>query len=906
MTFLETIEKNRQSFLNFNRKKYERFQMLISDQNALKVINTVPFLLSVNDPKIPGYVQGPVPVGIFGYYPEEDILKFAESKFHLQKAVVSNATPFIQMLAVLGSVGTIAYTKNSDCDYWACVNKNNVSAEELAKLQQKVDAIQNWVMEESGKEIHVFLNDIDSLKNNIYAEDEDEAFGSTIGATLKDEFYRSSIIIAGKIPFWWVVPNMENEKYDNVFKSVPDDIKNQKYINLGNLYSIPKDDFLGAALFQLIKALGNPFKSILKIGVLEKYLFGPPLPHLLCHKIKESIHKGEFYAEILDSYIMMFEAVYEYYGETMNNPVLLNALKRNLYLKINPQLTKYAGLKNSKNIPYKVQIMSKYVLKWGWTPAEIKDLDNFDNWDYMKILNFWNIVKKFMLLSYQRISKEIPNLDLEHKISETDFKLLSHKIMANFIPDESCIDKHITFKDAPYESIIYIEPSKLTINDEEWRVYKRNIEIPRQTTTLKVGNNLVKLLAWIAINHIFDPVFSRVQIQSGYTRVDQSLVQDILTQMTGLFNKKSVSIKTEYFLAPAFTINTMLIINFNNKDGRDINSIYYLYKTSWGQAFIKHYTNPAIILAVLKTMISDGMKLRLPYENCCTIHTPDPFRKEYKNLSKIFKDAYTGIIESDPDRTVKFIGRLMNDLIIISKDNGQISVSRHPNIISILSALSFAPGFKVSYIIHPDEPQLKFLPDILKQQKENSISIIYENKGNFTFFYVINEGGNIFCYITKDDMKKTEQTIIALCEFLRHTIPMVNRDSLLISLNNEIELIRMVHTKDGISFANDNIYLKNLYVNKADFGKLLNVEIKNDGNGKFNYSVIFPSGERTPFVPVEKLAEAVKEIRNTAGTSGLTGNIRFMSMTKKQLLLGTGLYLSEKMKLDTLLSRVLQ
>ena len=91
-------------------------------------------------------------------------------------------------------------------------------------FERKVDEIQKWAAQEIKIEVHMFINDINSIKNNIFAEDDDEAFGSTTGAVLKDEFFRSSIIIAGKIPFWWVLPKfVRDDEYEKLIKKIPDE-----------------------------------------------------------------------------------------------------------------------------------------------------------------------------------------------------------------------------------------------------------------------------------------------------------------------------------------------------------------------------------------------------------------------------------------------------------------------------------------------------------------------------------------------------------------------------------------------------------------------------------------------------------------------------------------------------------
>jgi adenylate cyclase class 1 len=219
-------------------------------------------------------VEGDVPAGVWRYAIDDDTRRYIKGRFPTVKTDTARSDPFVEMLAVMGSGGTVAYNKKSDFDYWVCVNRRSVTAEQFANFRKKVDGIQRWVSKEIELPVHLFINDIESVKHNIFAEDDEEAFGTTVGAVLKDEFFRSSIIVAGKIPFWWVVPRFtRDDEYDRLYERLPDTMK-EEFVDLGNLYEISREDFLGAALFQIIKSLGNPFKSIIKIGVLEKYIFG--------------------------------------------------------------------------------------------------------------------------------------------------------------------------------------------------------------------------------------------------------------------------------------------------------------------------------------------------------------------------------------------------------------------------------------------------------------------------------------------------------------------------------------------------------------------------------------------------------------------------------------------------------
>ena len=136
MNFLELIENNRMKFLEFNRIKYQRFQQFVSNTNTKKVINSIPFLFSVNHKKFPGYIDAEVPLGIFNYQLDDDTRRFIKGKYPATTVEISkNINPFIQMLAIMGSIGTIAYNKKSDFDYWVCVDIRDTTPEKFENFK---------------------------------------------------------------------------------------------------------------------------------------------------------------------------------------------------------------------------------------------------------------------------------------------------------------------------------------------------------------------------------------------------------------------------------------------------------------------------------------------------------------------------------------------------------------------------------------------------------------------------------------------------------------------------------------------------------------------------------------------------------------------------------------------------
>jgi len=903
MSFLEIIEQNKNNFIKFNDIKINRLQSLFPNNNIEKTINSIPFLLSVNHKNIPGYVEGNTISGIINYKPETSTIKYFKTRFHISELSVKNKRASIEMLALIGSVGTIAFTKNSDFDYWICIRKENFSSKEIELFAKKVEALQKWITKETKVEIHFFVNDIENIKKNIFAEDEDEAFGSTIGATLKDEFFRSSIIIEGKIPFWWMIPSPVTDKeYEKLFAKLSEEQKNNDFIDIGNLYYISKADFLGAALFQLIKSLGNPFKSILKIGVLEKYLSDKDRPAFLSNKLKSNILRDNLSIGVTDSYILMFEEVYSFYGKIIEDKTMLTVLQENLYLKIKPNLSRYAGIKAIK-LPYKVKIMLNYIKKWKWDIKKIKFLDDFENWDYNQLILFGNKIKKFMLLSYQRIAAEAPNIDLSKKISDSDFKLLSRKIKTNFISGKDKIDNYITFKDTTYESIMYIKPIDQNFEKNQWKLLKRNTNIDDSfvSTDIKIEPDLVKLLSWTAINKLYNPNFSRIKFQSAYTHIDQKEINELLTKIFNQFTENKDKVKNSYFLTNSFQFTNLIILNFATKNNESIENFYHLYSTSWKESFLKKYDDENELANILISTIKNGVIQKKNFDSFCTFYSPDPFNKLYKHIEKTFSFTYNFLVKNKTKKALTIITILRKKYIAITNNRNKIYSIVENNLISILSKLSLQPQKDVIINFFGEDSELENLQKLYDIKSGNSITIFFEEKKNFIFIYTINERGNLFTNIIP--LASKEIFLISLLEFCNQTINTINSQNYLPNINKNIRVHQLSQNRFGESETKDlTEYFTNLYLLKRGQLNGISIDFKTDRNSKKQYNVKF-MGNETGELQITDLINSL-EIQKYIKQTMLIHQIQFLDNNDKIKSLGSTIYFLEKAKTEYLFQKI--
>ena len=322
----------------------------------------IPLLLNTNAPDLPGNVPGSrVPCGVYDYMPSPRMVDFVAKRFPntiLSKNKVEH--PFIQMIALIGSCGTIAYTKQSDFDFWICYHEGSYDREAIGQFKAKLRTIESWIFDKYNMEIHFYLNEISRVRNNIFADDDEQLSGSSIGVLLKEEFLRSSIVLNGKMPFWLVVPsNADDATYDRWHAAAQETALADRFIDLGNLVSIRQEDFLAAALFQILKSLGNPFKSIIKLGLLERYLNNYMDNPFICNIIKKNIHQGKMGYHEIDAYVIMFDYVYDYYSSIVGqgrprpeNPV---------YRKVEPMLASSFGEARGRVQLEKARIMLEYV-----------------------------------------------------------------------------------------------------------------------------------------------------------------------------------------------------------------------------------------------------------------------------------------------------------------------------------------------------------------------------------------------------------------------------------------------------------------------------------------------------------------------------------------------------------------
>ena len=406
--------------LRYNKARIERALTLMPEKHR-PLFHVLPFLVHVNHEALPGYVTPltsgeTVPFGINNYSFRPDVEQALQRCFPAQSHLFSDIKQIwprqraVDALVLMGSVGTIAQTDDSDFDFWVCIDGKRFSTTELTLLQQKLTAIEKWADNTFGIEVHFFLSEIDKVKQNDFGVAEGESAGSAQALFLKAEFYNTNIVVAGKAPFWWLTPEKTTEKqyqaiYNSLEKGGSPDV--DWFMDLGHLERLDASELFGAAIWQLGKAMDSPFKSVLKMAKLEVYLANISHGQPLCNLLKKHVHRGAEapgHVADIDPYALMFDELIAHY-KANGQAEDIAVLQQCLYLKCGCTLSH--PLVEGEQANFKRKIMASYAKQWGWSRKLLAHLDNRQDWTFNERVQLSRRIHRFLLKCYRRISKEI-------------------------------------------------------------------------------------------------------------------------------------------------------------------------------------------------------------------------------------------------------------------------------------------------------------------------------------------------------------------------------------------------------------------------------------------------------------------------------------------------------------------
>jgi adenylate cyclase class 1 len=628
--------RNRRAFLLFNEERKKR-AMEISPKSAHVAFNVIPFLLHMNHPDFPGYIpdENNPPGGIHNYQIGEGTIQSLRKSFPEAPSIRDPNPRFypprrflIQSLMLMGSVGSVAQNYKSDFDYWVCVKTKEFSPEDLEKFKTKCSAIEKWA-DSMGIEIHFFLTDIYKARVNNFGSSDKESAGTSQAKILKEEFYRTVILVAGKFPLWWMFPpEITDDQYKDLVGKLKDAETGQEdYVDLGNPGRVSTGELFGAALWQMNKAMDSPYKSVLKMGLLEGFLDPAGKKDLLCDSLKQTVFNKPKLIGIVDPYLIMLDRLLSFY-ERKNRPEVVDLLRKCLYIKVGEKLSQ-KDVRDS-NGTYKAKMMGYYVNKWQWDDAILNDLNHYKEWDLEKVTELGNAVHGYMISTYKSLSDKLNALpDARSFISDEDRTILGRKLFTFYSKKPAKIDliKKV-YEDAFWQENLTFNVEG-TSGKEIWQAYQGDLrrefthKMEVKDKLLKKDRDIVNLIIWLAHNGVADKA-SFFSLIPNSTEVSLKDITSIHRTFLEFFPNRSVSsLPNEFLLKDAFVTKIFIVVNlYTRKWQSGLEAIHLIYMNSWGEVFCEFHPAQAGFKKLLQYVLDPKSLDLRDWTNFYEIYVP--------------------------------------------------------------------------------------------------------------------------------------------------------------------------------------------------------------------------------------------------------------------------------------------
>ncbi|MBU1168963.1 MAG: class I adenylate cyclase [Proteobacteria bacterium] len=570
------ITRNKMKFLEYNDLRKQMFSEC-SPKDSEMILYLLPWLLSVNHQDCPGYLPDlDIPFRVHNVATEKEIRqreKTFKDMFGIhEKGSLLKLKPvfsMIQGLYTIGSIGTISQTPESDCDIWVCFDGDELDANQIRSLHQKLYLIKEWLNQNCKIPVYFFVSDIRDIRECRFGSVDDESSGSTQTHVLKEEFYRTCVLICGKIPLWWVCYDsrvlLTYDRVLNEIRKIPygdDDL-----LDLGNLENVEEHEYFGAALWQFHKALERPLKSIIKMMLLKMQLDASS-EELVCHKFRQHIMIKNLDNMIHDpSVFSMFFVMNYYQGKSDSDTITF--IKECFYLR--------CGIKPySKKNHFKKKLSDIFFSQFDIDKDVRGKLDRFSKWDLETQILFGKRLFKLLLQIYRDISKS--HSGVASKIDREDLTVIGRKIQAFYEVKEH----KVAILPKPM-GILNVPGLIFQLNVGKWYVYPGNTSSGHIVSDM----DILFAIAFIVQNDLFETGRSHMIPNSSSVSLPE--IENLSIKIREFIHQHHTVIRGDY-LKKASISKMLVVISFEEEPWeKSTSNIGLIYKNSWGEIFVRRF-----------------------------------------------------------------------------------------------------------------------------------------------------------------------------------------------------------------------------------------------------------------------------------------------------------------------------
>ncbi|QDJ13562.1 adenylate cyclase [Mergibacter septicus] len=636
--------------LNIAKKKVSRIDQLRferalagSDQEFQHVFQLLSLLLHFNNPALPGYVIN-APSGICQFKPNTYQQKYLSSILPVSPSPIeTEATsniplnkaenPPILGVYAMGSTGSITQTSRSDLDIWICIQPN-LTPDQQTKLTQKTTAIQVWA-KNFGVDINFYLLTQQRFRGlHLYHDSiTSDNCGSSQSMLLLDEFYRSVIRLAGK-PLLWLHLDIDDKYYEEYVENLINEnkIDPNEWVDFGGLGSLSANEYFGATLWHLYKGIDSPYKSALKILLVECYSWEYPNTKLISSQFKQDLLRNQPQIHNYDPYFAMLERVSTYLYR-LNDLTRLEQVRRCFYIKSCEDILT-PSLQNN----WRLKQLTGLAQQWGWQQDEIETLNHRQYWKVKQVKKTYEQLVTLLMQSYRNLMNFGQKYNIKASIMPEDICILTRKLYAVFeeLPGKVTLFNPQISQDIVEENLTFIESKGNNSIKAGWYILNQAPKTPllyAKYRHIEYNRNLNKLVCWAYFNGLLT---ANTQLYIKSPNVNIETLRQFVTDLRLSFNLQVPPAKNEELNHPCeikqlfiainlsndptkinknnhfqTNIQPNNLFNFSNKTNL-IGSIDLTYRNLWNEIRTLHFEGENAIFTALKVLSNKIYRSLLP------------------------------------------------------------------------------------------------------------------------------------------------------------------------------------------------------------------------------------------------------------------------------------------------------
>ncbi|WP_372972100.1 class I adenylate cyclase [Marinobacter sp.] len=785
-------------FITLNRVRLDRARSALAWRQQI-VLDLLPLVFHLNHPALPGYYAGECAHGLDRYEPSERTLQAAQQVARSFRPGGRKLVPELAGLFLIGSPGSLGHSVASDLDVWVC-HHPELPPHRLEALRQKALRVTEWAAQ-FGLELNLFVFSAEDFRQGREtAQVSSEDCGSAQHYLLLDEFYRTAIHLGGRYPLWWLIPVQEEGRYGELTRFLLENrfVRSDEYLDFGEIPSVPVAEFLGAGIWQLYKGIESPWKSLLKLLLIECY--ARDRDHgLLSARFKKAVYEGRASVDEMDPYVMLYRRL-EQWLLAMEAPGRLDLVRRALYLKSGLPLTRAAEVSGR----WQGKILHQLVTEWGWDRSTLVDLDSRHQWRVERVMVLRRRVVSELTHSYRLLSRMARSGNVRATISAMDLNLLGRKLYAAFQRKAGKVEM-VNPGIAPTlmeENLAFWHGGSRRSVTDEWRLFRNldSLADKGAQAAIRRAGSLVELVVWCHCNGLLAPA-TRLSLRQDVAEGDNGgnrLTVSDLRSMAGFIGTHLGALAPadrDALMVPAQPLVHLLLVNvgvdpqaslterglhklsgrhdsLGFSGGRDnlVATIEQVSLNSWHEVSLQRYVTGDALVQCLKNMLALVARdpARPPrVEVWCAggSHAAAITRRIRELVDDVIRQFFAGGFGSHPLRYLLKVDQRWFVLRFDGHEPGFIGLATDQALMDYLARPQevYSPVVPDRYALQED-PAFR---EVCRACQPDLIQMFWQQAGDWTRFWVSDETGSLYGWRQRRAGSR-RQALLPLMRFLEN------------------------------------------------------------------------------------------------------------------------------------------